>query len=178
MKKKIFPLLIVFIMCFAGVLALQIFLGRPNAGAQVQDAELYERLFYTERYVTPEGGLIRLKDIKAPVVVVMFWASWCLPCVGEFKELVEFQKKYSEDQVFFLGVNQDTEEPMKALEKFRRDFPLRISYLLDEQGFISKNFGVEKLPTSFIFVNGTIVQRVDGPIEFQTEPWTQWLGQN
>ncbi len=175
MKKKIFPLLAVFIMCFAGVLALQIFLGRQFSEPMVAGAEEYEKLFMTERYVTPEGSLIRLKDVKAPVVLVMFWASWCLPCVAEFKELQEFQKRFDENQIFFLGVNQDQNDPAVAIAKFKANFDLRISYLEDVQGMIAKNYGVEKLPTTFIFVNGKIVKRIDGPIEFQNEPWEKWV---
>lgn len=175
MKKKIFPLLIVFVMCFAGVLALQIFLGRLNTQAMAEGSEQYEGLFQSERYTTADGALIRLKDVQAPVVVVTFWASWCLPCVAEFKELQRFQKRFSNEQIFFFGINQDEKDAASVIAKFHREFELNFSSIEDVQGMIAKKYSVEQLPTSFIFVRGRFVKRVDGPIEFNNEPWESWL---
>lgn len=162
-------------MCFAAVLALQIYFGRLNLQVTVEGAAQYEELFQTERYTTPEGALVRLKDVQAPVVVVTFWASWCGPCLMEFKELQQFQKKYNNEQIFFLGINQDENNALEIIKKFHKEFQLSMAFVEDPQGLIVKKYSVEKIPTSFIFVKGNLIKRVDGPIEFENEPWESWL---
>ena len=75
---------------------------------------------------TMEGDLIALADLKGKVVLVNFWASWCLECRYEAAELQDAWEMYKPDgNVVFLGVAwEDTEKKAAAyLEEFGFTYP-------------------------------------------------------
>ena len=48
---------------------------------------------------------IKLSDLKGNVVVLNFWASWCIPCADEAPELQATYAKYKDKGVVYLGVD-------------------------------------------------------------------------
>jgi len=78
---------------------------------------------------------------RGKVVVVNFWATWCVPCREEFPDLVKLERAWRDRGVAVLGVSIDFPKDMPKIEKFlaasRPDFP---NYLKrsggDDQDFI------------------------------------------
>ncbi|HYX21904.1 MAG TPA: TlpA disulfide reductase family protein [Thermoanaerobaculia bacterium] len=52
------------------------------------------------------------------VVVLNFWATWCVPCREEFPDLVRLEKTYRARGVSVLGVSIDLPKDMPKIEKF------------------------------------------------------------
>jgi thiol-disulfide isomerase/thioredoxin len=50
------------------------------------------------------GASVRLADYKGKVVLINFWATWCVPCRTEIPVLVELQEKYRVQGLEVLGV--------------------------------------------------------------------------
>ncbi len=48
---------------------------------------------------------VKLSDLKGKVVVVNFWASWCIPCAQEASDLEATYEKYKDKDVVFVGVD-------------------------------------------------------------------------
>jgi thiol-disulfide isomerase/thioredoxin len=78
---------------------------------------------------------------QGKVVVVNFWATWCVPCREEYPDLVRLEKTYRDRGVAVLGVSIDFPKDLPKVEKFladtRPDFP---NYMKraggDDQDFI------------------------------------------
>jgi thiol-disulfide isomerase/thioredoxin len=72
------------------------------------------RLNFTLKNIDNAG--VKLSGFKGKVIVLNFWATWCVPCKAEIPEFVELQERYGESGVQFLGVSVD--DPRKALVDF------------------------------------------------------------
>ena len=64
---------------------------------------------------------------KGRVVLVNFWATWCIPCREEFPVLVKLQKQLAARGLQVVGVSTDFAREMKDVERFlgeqNPDFP-------------------------------------------------------
>ena len=108
----------------------------------------------------------RLADYRGNIVVVNFWASWCLNCRVEHEALNAAAAGYQDLGVTFVGVAyQDRDSASKAfLEELGRGDPY--VYGVDEGSRVAVEFGVLGLPeTFFIDRDGIIRGKVSGPVD-------------
>lgn len=71
---------------------------------------------------TLEGKMIRLRELGGKTVLLIFWATWCAPCVAEVPLLVELHEKFrGRNDFIMLGISRDFEED--ALRDFIKDHP-------------------------------------------------------
>src|SRR6267142_2688458 len=54
-----------------------------------------------------DGGQLRLADLRGRVVVLNFWATWCIPCRSEIPALSSMQKAMGADGLTIVGVSYD-----------------------------------------------------------------------
>jgi len=78
---------------------------------------------------------------KGHIVLVNFWATWCVPCREEFPDLVRLEKAYRDQGLRVLGVSTDLAKDLPRIEKFlaagHPDFPnYRKKSGADDQVFI------------------------------------------
>ena len=65
------------------------------------------------------GGLVRaIAREKGRVVLVNFWATWCVPCREEFRELSRLQTRHRRAGLSIVGVSTDFQKEKAAVEKF------------------------------------------------------------
>ncbi len=97
-----------------------------------------------------------LTQYKGKVVVVDFWASWCVPCRRSFPWLNKMQEKYNAEGLVIVGVNMDSD--VAEADKFLQEFPAEFTIIYDSDRTLGKQYGVEAMPTSFVIDrNGEIV---------------------
>lgn len=103
--------------------------------------------------LTPEGKPLALKDIKAKVTIIDFWASWCKPCRNENPNVVKMYNKYHDKGLEIIGVSLDKEGQkdrwIKAIEKDGLTWP-QVSNLKGWQEPIAQQYGVRSIPATFI----------------------------
>lgn len=101
-------------------------------------------------------GAYKLSDLRGKLVIVNFWATWCLPCVEEMPEL-EAARRANPDLVI-LAVNRN--ESPEAIAAFAPKVGVSFPLITDRDGAIGDRYGVINLPTTF-FINrdGTIAAR-------------------
>ncbi len=111
-----------------------------------------------------------LTALRGSVIVINFWASWCIPCREEAPVLEVLWRRYKERGVVMLGVNvQDLEpEAQRFLRETRTTFP----QVRDKDNSVYRMYGLTGVPETF-FVDraGRIVRKFPGAMTDATE----WL---
>ena len=100
------------------MLVLLILLTPPVALAQTKRAPSL-RLLDIKNYS------FRLTDYKGKVVLVNFWATWCVPCRTEIPDLIRMQRQYREGGLRIIGISYPPER-LPEVRRFAR--ALRINY--------------------------------------------------
>jgi cytochrome c biogenesis protein CcmG, thiol:disulfide interchange protein DsbE len=90
----------------------------------------------------------RLADYRGSVVLVNFWATWCVPCREEMPSIDRLRSSLKGKPFEVLAVN--LAEPLSRIEKFVAAMPLGFPLLRDRDGTVSKAWKAKLLPASFL----------------------------
>jgi cytochrome c biogenesis protein CcmG, thiol:disulfide interchange protein DsbE len=91
---------------------------------------------------------LNLDDYRGQVVLLDFWASWCVPCRRSFPWMNQMQQKYGEQGLVIIGVNMDASA--EDADAFLRDYPAQFTIVSDREGNLARRFEVEAMPSSYI----------------------------
>lgn len=104
-----------------------------------------------------DGKMVRLSDFKGKVVLLDFWATWCMPCKIEIPWFQEFHRKNAESDFAVVGISMD-EKGWEVVKPFLNK--MSIAYrivigddkLADEYSRTDKKLsrGLDQLPTTFL----------------------------
>ena len=112
---------------------------------------------------TLSGEELRLSDLRGKVVVLNFWASWCLSCEWEHPFLVETEHKYANDDVQIVGIiYQDSRaNAIRYIRRMGGTWP----NVIDPRSRVALEYGVYGVPeTFFIDRDGVIAFKQIGPV--------------
>lgn len=148
-------------MAFTGFLSTQILWDAFNSNAQQVDGDkqkhsVYETIFQTLKITTSKNTTIELKKEETPIIVLNFWASWCVPCLKEFPSLVLFQDKY-QGKVKVIGINGDSENAQEHIDKTTAKYHLNFESVIDPYERIAEKFMIRTYPVSIIYHKGKVI---------------------
>jgi cytochrome c biogenesis protein CcmG, thiol:disulfide interchange protein DsbE len=106
------------------------------------------------------GKSVTVADLKGKVVLVDFWASWCVPCREELPELEALHKKYAAQGLVVVGVNADSERA--NMDKFLRRTKLSFRVVFDESRAVAGRYAPRKMPSSYLIDKKGLVRFVHG----------------
>src|SRR5512136_1725774 len=111
-----------------------------------------------------DGRKITLSELRGKVVIINFWASWCIPCRQEAAYLEQTWRKYQDQGVVFIGVDYvDTDE--KALA-YIREFDITYINGPELGTRISDAYNIKGVPeTYFVDREGQLHGVYIGPLE-------------
>jgi cytochrome c biogenesis protein CcmG/thiol:disulfide interchange protein DsbE len=95
------------------------------------------------------GKSLNLDAHRGKVVLVDFWASWCVPCRQSFPWLNAMQDKYAARGLVVIGVNVDRERA--DAERFLKDVPARFDIVYDAAGELATHYEVPGMPSTYVF---------------------------
>lgn len=144
-----------------------VFNGRFGQDPRLVDSPLIESPVadLTFEYLE-QDGTFSLVEQRGTVLVVNFFASWCIPCRAEHDDLTSTAAAYAERGVHFLGiVYQDKPAQATAfLDEFGRGS--NYSYVMDPQSRAIVELGVFGVPETYIIdAAGLIKWKHAGAVE-------------
>lgn len=114
-------------------------------------------------------GSVSLADLRGRIVVVNFWASWCVPCREEHPHLVSAANNYRDAEVTFVGVNYQDQRgsAIGFLDDLGRGDPSVYRYVTDPGSQLALELGVFGVPeTFFIGRDGIVVAKITGAAKY------------
>ena len=95
------------------------------------------------------GGQVSLASLKGKVVMVNFWATWCVPCRQEMPHLEALYKKYNSLGFELLAVNVEKNNAEGA-RKWLQETPVTFPVLFDPENQVTKLYKVQTMPSTVI----------------------------
>jgi len=105
-----------------------------------------------------DGKQLTLSSYRGKVVLLDFWATWCVPCREETPHFVEMQQKYGERGLQIIGVSMDdSPDPVRT---FYQQFHMSYPVVMGTPAIGEAYGGVLGLPIAFLIDrSGRIVAR-------------------
>jgi cytochrome c biogenesis protein CcmG/thiol:disulfide interchange protein DsbE len=107
-----------------------------------------------------------LEALRGRVVVVNFWASWCVPCREEMPALEEASKGYAEAGKPVTVIGVDASDARSAAARFLTEVGVTYPTVYDQQGLrggVAASWSVTALPqTWFVARDGSRAGRIAG----------------
>ena len=94
-----------------------------------------------------DGSAFRLKDLKGRVVLLNFWATWCVPCRNEIPSLSAMQKDLDARGLSVIGVSYD--DTADLVQEFQKDIPQTYQIVLGGRE-VGSELPASPLPTTYI----------------------------
>jgi len=109
----------------------------------------------------------------AKVTVVNFWATWCVPCIEEFPDLLRLERDFSDQGVDVVFVSADFPEDKPAAQSFLAERNVTQTTYLKQgnttefvNAFHSEWTGA--IPATFIYdADGTLVEFIEGKANYE-----------
>ena len=146
--------------------------GSTAAAAQQPGSELPD-------FIDFESGERRtIHHYPDKILVLNFWATWCVPCLEEMPLLVSIQERYSEQGIQVVGISADREETQDRikpfLEKFKINFPIWLGGTTEHM--LRLELGGALPATAILDGRGRIVGRITGKAtESDLTDYIEWL---
>lgn len=156
------------------LLMLVTFSSFTTTAAENPDYARYEKVFDSLEMQTIEATKMKLKDLPSPIVIVNFWASWCIPCLHEMPSLISLSSKYSTKELTVVAINTDEDDQLKNIDKIKKklNFPSSFVIVPDKKFKIADEFKFSAIPVTVIFKKGKVIYFNNGPVDFLKLPVT------
>lgn len=112
------------------------------------------------------GKPTRFSELRGKVVLLNFWATWCLPCRKEIPAMEQLYQTYKDRGLVVLAVSQD-QAPLATVRSFAEELKLGFPVWHDRDGLVGRQYSVPGVPTSYLIGrDGRIAYKVLGEYDW------------
>lgn len=112
---------------------------------------------------TLEGQSFHLADLRGRVVLLNFWATWCIPCRSEIPEFNAMQRELKAQGLEVVGISTFPGDTVAAIRDFQKDVKQEYTVLRGAEEVGEKFGNGPGLPISYLIDrDGRIRQKVVG----------------
>ncbi|HLX43549.1 MAG TPA: TlpA disulfide reductase family protein [Bryobacteraceae bacterium] len=105
------------------------------------------------------GATLRLSEYKGKVVLLNFWATWCVPCGKEIPWFMEFEQAHKDQGFAVIGISMDG-DGWKSVRPYLDAHKVNYRVAVDDGTVAAKFGGVDSLPETLLIArDGRIVAR-------------------
>jgi thiol:disulfide interchange protein DsbD len=113
------------------------------------------------QYAKLAGGPADTAALNGKIVVVNFWATWCVPCIQEIPSFNKLYKDFSGKGVSVVGISMD-EEGRERVEPFLKKHPMEYAVGLGNEA-LNQQYNLDQLPVTLVFDRaGKQIKRFEG----------------
>ena len=158
-----------------GVVVATVMILAASESSRAEVTELLQKLnltAYSRSTIPPEfkgrmadGREASLASHRGKVVLLNFWATWCLECRPEMPAFERLHREFSAQGLAVMGIN--AREGTATIREYAKERGLTFPLILDPSGKINITYGVIGLPTTFLIArDGRAVALAIGPREW------------
>jgi len=97
------------------------------------------------------GKTLSLADYKGKVVLLDFWATWCMPCKVEMPSVIRIHKRFNKQGFEIIGISLDSDRA--ALDKFIKTNGMTWPQFFDGRGWqngVAEKYRVRTIPATYL----------------------------
>lgn len=111
-----------------------------------------------------------LEEYEGKTVLLVFWATWCAPCVAEMADLDALQKDFRKTSLIILPISEDYVGIDHVKSFYQINNITHLPAMYDHKNSLFKAFGVVGLPTSILIdTEGRAVVKFSGAVNWYDE---------
>ena len=115
-----------------------------------------------------------LTNKKGNIMILNFWATWCLPCKREMPSLEKLANDYPEIKIF--PINMEKPNKLKTRDFYNNIGIVNLDIYYDSDFELVKQFKMRGLPTSILIdKNGNEFGRIVGEIDFSSKEFLNFI---
>jgi peroxiredoxin len=95
-----------------------------------------------------DGKPFDLADYRGKVVLLDYWATWCVPCRSEIPHFVDFQDKYVSQGFQVMGISMD--DGPQPVQEFYKQFKMNYPVAMGTTQLAESYGGILGLPVTFL----------------------------
>jgi len=165
-----FILIIIYLISSSSSYAIQ----QPNLKNLVihKDPKKLEKI----NFKNINNEIINLNKFENSLIIINFWATWCVPCIEEMPSLNRLQANPIFNNLQILPINVGRDNVEKSKNFFQKLKINNLEIYFDKDVELANKFLLRGLPTT-IFINkkGEEFARIVGFVNFDNKKIIEWL---
>jgi thiol-disulfide isomerase/thioredoxin len=120
---------------------------------------------------------VELTNKKGNLMILNFWASWCLPCRREMPSLEKLSINYPEIKIY--AINMEKPNNLRTRDFYKSIGVSSLEIYYDPNFDLAKKFKLRGMPTSILInKDGKEFAKVLGEIDFSNQDFIKFLKKN